>query len=113
LTTEDNRNYELDVKQSKNKLTLYARRGTIRERAHEKLAYDIEYSLLSLAFFMIMRLRKDDFTQVTAQITPVSSPTSFKTLLQDSRILSLLEKTRKLFNERYETFVELKESHSN
>jgi hypothetical protein len=100
LTTEDGKRFLLDVEHSDNKIIVNGIIGTYRESNFERLAYDIQYNLLTLSFSIIMKLSKWDFVQVAAE----ENSNSFEILAHDQKTMYLLEKTKQLFEERYKTF---------
>ncbi len=61
-------------------------------------------SLLTLATSVIMRITEKDFEGVTARGDIVS----FLILSQDKKLMSLLERTKRIFEERYQTLIQLK-----
>ena len=61
-------------------------------------------SLLTLATSVIMRIIEKDFEGVTARGDIVS----FLILSQDKKLMSLLERTKRIFEERYQTLIQLK-----
>jgi hypothetical protein len=105
LTTADKKTYELGVEQSDGKYKVGMRIGTYQEVAFEQLAHGINYNLLTLATSIIMRITEKDFTAFTERNIP-----SFKILSEDQKLMSLLERTKKLFEERYETLMRLRKN---
>jgi hypothetical protein len=103
LITQDKKTYELGVEAFDGKYEVGMKIGTYKEGAFKQLVHSINYSLLTLAISIIMRITKKDFEGL-AGVDIVS----FKTLSHDHKLMSLLERTKKIFEERYETLIQLK-----
>lgn len=104
LTTADKKTYGLGVEVSDGKYVIGMKIGTYKERAFKQLIHSINYSLLTLATSIIMRITEKDFEGVVAKGDMVS----FLILSHDQKLMSLLEKTKKIFEERYQTLIQLK-----
>jgi hypothetical protein len=103
LTTDDGKIYELGVELSDGKYIVGVRMGTHQEVAFSQLMHGINYSLLTLAVSMIMRITEKDFTALTEVNIP-----SFRLLSMDRKLMPLLERTKKMFEERYQALIQLK-----
>jgi hypothetical protein len=62
------------------------------------LVHSINYNLLSLAISMIMRITEEDFVGFTELYIE-----DYEILSQDMKLMSLLDRTKELFEERYKT----------
>jgi hypothetical protein len=103
LNTEDGKKYELGVELD-NKNNLSIRLTTYREVALRDLAHNINYNLLTLVFSINLRITEKDWFRVGAK----TKTNSFYILSKDRKFVSLLERTKNLFDERYQEFIQLK-----
>jgi hypothetical protein len=97
LTTETRKKYNLWVRLD-NKNNLSIRVKTPREIPLSGLAHDINYNLLTLVFSINLRKEKD---LIGAEI----KTNSFNILSKDRKFVALLERTKKVFEERYQEFI--------
>jgi hypothetical protein len=104
LTTADKKTYELGVEMSDGKYEVGMKIGTYKEGAFKQLIHRINYSLLTLATSIIMRITEKDFEGVAAE----ADIAGFKILSHDQKLMSLLERTKKIFEERYQALIQLK-----
>jgi hypothetical protein len=107
LTTEEGKRYELGVELD-NKNNLSIRVTTYREVALRGLAHHINYNLLTLVFSINLRITEKDLLGGGDE----TRANSFNILSKDRKFLSLLERTKKLFEERYQEFIQLKTSNN-
>jgi hypothetical protein len=103
LTTDEGRKYELRVVLD-NKNILSIPLGSHREAALSGLALHINYNLLTLVFSINLTMTEKDWFGVGAK----TKTNSFNILSKDRKFVSLLERTKKLFDERYQEFIQLK-----
>jgi hypothetical protein len=103
LTTDEGKRYELGVKLD-NKNILSIRLTSHRETALSGLALHINYNLLTLVFSIILKMTEKDLLGLDTRLTT----NSFNILSKDRKFVSLLERTKKLFEERYQEFIQLK-----
>src|SRR5919198_12726 len=103
LTTDDGKSYDLPVEQSKNKLIINKPIGTMLEAYIEKFRHHIAYSILILAFSIIVGTSEAPL--VGASELDIDD---VKMLSQDPKTANLLEKTYNIFRDRYEFFLGLK-----
>jgi hypothetical protein len=101
LTTEEGKKYNLGV-QLDNKNNLSIRVTTYLEVVLRQLALHINYDLLTLVFSINLRMTEKDLLGVEIKTN------SFNILSKDRKFVSLLERTKKLFEERYQEFIQLK-----
>jgi hypothetical protein len=98
LTTADKKTYELGVEMSDGKYIVGMKIGTYKEGASKQLIHSINYSLLTLATSIIMRITENYEGNIA----------SFIILSHDHKLTSLLERTKKIFEERYQALIQLK-----
>lgn len=103
LTTEEGKKYDLGV-QLDNKNNLSIRVTSYREAALSGLALHINYNLLTLVFSINLRITEKSFLGAERK----TETNSFNILSKDMKFVSLLERTKKLFGERYQEFIQLK-----
>jgi hypothetical protein len=106
LSTKDGKSYELGVELD-NKNNLSIRLTTYRE-ALQQLAHYINYNLLTLVFSINLRITEKDLLEDLLGVGDETKTNSFNILSKDRKFLSLLEGTKKLFDERYQEFIQLK-----
>jgi hypothetical protein len=111
LTTEEGKRYELGVELD-NKNNLSIRVTTYREVALRGLAHHINYNLLTLVFSINLRITEKDLLEDLLGGGDETRANSFNILSKDRKFLSLLERTKKLFEERYQEFIQLKTSNN-
>jgi hypothetical protein len=104
LTTADKKTYELGVETSNDSYKVGIITGTYREASFKQLIHGINYSLLDLATSIIMRVTEKDYEAVAADVDIVS----FKVLSHDRKLMSLLKRTKRIFEERYQALTQLK-----
>jgi hypothetical protein len=102
LTTADKKTYELGVELSDGKYYVGIRIDTYKEAALKRLVHDIQSNLFTLALSIIVGSADKEFIGFTEE-TPSS-----KILSQDKKLMSLLERTKKIVEERYQKLIQLK-----
>jgi hypothetical protein len=107
LNTEDGKRYELGVELD-NKNNLSIRVTTYREVALRELARHINYNLLTFVFAINLTITEKDLLEDLSGVHDETKTNSFNILSKDTKFLSLLERTKKLFDERYQKFIQLK-----
>jgi hypothetical protein len=105
LTTHDNKTYEVPVELSDDIYSVRVRTSEYgrKSEAIEELVHNINYNLLTLAVAVIIRMTQDDF----AGFTETSIP-DYEVMSHDTKLMSLLDTTKKLFEERYQTLTQLR-----
>jgi len=99
LITDKGKKYELEVLDNKNVLSI--RLTSYREIALRGLAIHINYNLLTLVFSINLKMTEKG-------LIGKLKTNSFNVLSKDRKFVSLLERTKKLFDERYDEFIDLK-----
>jgi hypothetical protein len=99
ILTTDGKKYELGVVLD-NKNILSIRLRSHRETALSGLALHINYNLLTLVFSINLKMTEKDSLGLDARL----KTNSFNILSKDGKFVSLLERTKKLFDERYQEF---------
>jgi hypothetical protein len=107
LSTEDGKRYELGVELD-NKNNLSIRLTIYREVALRDLARHINYNLLTLIFSINLSITEKDLLEDLSKVRDETKTTSFNVLSKDRKFVSLLERTKNLFDERYQEFIQLK-----
>jgi hypothetical protein len=107
LSTEDGKKYDLGVELD-NKNNLSIRLTTYRELALRELAHHINYNLLTLMFSINLSITEKDLLEDLLEARDETKTNSFNILSKDRKFVSLLERTKKVFDERYQKFIQLK-----
>ena len=103
FTTDEGKRYELQVELDNNNI-LSVRLTSHREAALSGLALHINYNLLTLVFSILLKMTEKDWFGLDTRL----KTNSFNILSKDRKFVSLLERTKKLFDERYQDFIQLK-----
>jgi hypothetical protein len=105
LTTQDKKTYELPVTTFHGNYTVGIIFDSARKIDFDRLVHGINYNLLNLAVSMIMRITEKDFAGYTELSTD-----AYEILSQDAKLMSLLDKTKEVLEERYQTLVQLRKT---
>jgi hypothetical protein len=103
LTTADKKTYELRVEFSNGIYNFgnNASESGYKDYILEQLVHHVNYNLLTLAISIIIRkTEKKDMGETEASMRNFIS--------QDQKLMSILDRTRELFEERYETLMQLR-----
>ena len=98
LTTADKKTNQLGVEMSDGKYIVGMKISTYLQDATKELVHSVNYNLLSLATSIIMRITENYEGNIA----------NFIILSHDRKLTSLLEGTKKLFEERYQRLMQLK-----